>query len=107
MDIKKLTVTKPKCLTSSFGKIPPKSDWRIAKVNSPAPGSYEDFEAIKKTQFRSEISYPKKTTKNQSFTDKPKEFGKLPGPATYVKLDGHSTFLNRDKAYTKSFGFAT
>ena len=30
----------------------------------------------------------------------------VPGPGTYIKLDGHSTILNRDKAFTKSFGFA-
>ena len=107
VDIKKLTVTKPKVLTNSFGKVPPKSDWKIPKMNGPAPGSYEEFEAIKKTQFRKEISYPKKTSKNQSFTDKPKNFGKLPGPCTYTKLDGHSTLLNKDKAYKKVFGFAT
>ena len=102
-----MTVTKPKVLVRTFGKSPPKGDWKIPKIPGPAPGSYEDFEAIKKTQFRREVSYPKKTTKNKSFTDKPSDFYKLPGPCTYMKLDGHSTIINRDKAYTKSFGFMT
>ena len=49
IDLKKLTVTKPKLFSASIGKAPAKSAWAIPKMDGPAPGSYETAAAIQKT----------------------------------------------------------
>ena len=55
-----------------------------------------------KTQFRSIISAPKRSTKNECFVDIHKaKYKWIPGPGTFKNVDNHAKTLNKDKAFMK------
>ena len=82
--------TKPKLFAGHIGKPTPKaaSTWVIPKMDGPGPGSYNEEEALRATQWGRVLGQSKQTSFPLSFTERHKKmFAHVPGSGHYKALD--------------------
>ena len=71
-------------------------EWRISKVDGPAPGSYDYTQSFDKTQKPKEFLVSKQTGNRQSYTDRyAKLFSSNPGAGTYKEIDKGFKQINK------------